>query len=156
MQPEDLQLKALKHCSDHAQREIGGEIYVEPKDHESEWDDIFLRTIHNQAMVIWQQYGNFKVILNDLNHPVGFIDSGKWKKCSWRPMSYSEVKNLVLHNSFEIHKRLKIKDIGQGENNSLEALLVDPNDKNIRYKVRINPSLKHIISILPADYYDKR
>ncbi len=146
--------KANQDCVELTAKFYNGSFHIEMVDQEMEWDPDLKRLISDHQMIVWKKSGNFKVILNKLDQPVGFIDPEKWNECTWESMQFAEIMFLIRNESLEIHKALEISETRRGKNGCLEVVLFDKRNKSDRFIAEINPARKQIISIVPLDYYD--
>lgn len=144
---DKLNEAARDACQLHVEQLFEGEYRVEVLNNSTEWNPRELRNIFDQSMVVWRKYGDFDVILDEQDTPVGYIDYDKWRDCAWRELKPEEVKAIIspfdpLRSDFEIEA------MARGARDCLEVQLRV--DGGLEYHVRINPMRGAIIAFVLA------
>ena len=154
LEEDELIQKAHDDCLAHAQEVISGDLEIDLEEADLEWDPIQLRHVFDQPMVVWRRFGEFEVVLDDEDRPVGFIDAGGWKDCEWAPVAQDQALTLAGSSGWLSTALEPVRELTRGENGSAILEVIDlarPANRQ-RFTVEINPARMAIISILPQDY----
>lgn len=149
---DQLQKKAVEDCENHVAAVVTGDILVEPSEPNLSWKPVELRHVFDQHMIVWRRCADFEVVLNANNEPVGYIDGDKWLECEWVDLSHATIVDLAARTGF-VPADSSVLSAHAGPDQCVEATLSTEPDKADapRYVVRINPSRRRVISILPEE-----
>lgn len=148
---EVLRDQAHADCLAHAKAVVGGDLEVELRDADLRWESIELRHVFDQPAVIWRRFGEFEVILNDRNQPVGFVDPAGWKECRWTPIDGDVALALLRETGWMSDALHALGNVTQGERGCAEIRVRDSfrAESEGLFVVRINPASRKVISIVP-------
>lgn len=147
LDPSQLSQTAHDDCRKHVELLFEGAYHVEVLNHGTAWNPRELRNVFSQSMTVWRQYGEFDVILDAQNTPVGYIDHDKWTGCAWRELTPEQVKAIVSPLD-PLRADVEIRSIARGERDCLEARVGVGGVAE--FLVRINPARAAIIAFIPA------
>jgi len=102
-------------------------------------------------MVIWRRFGEFQVILDEANRPVGFLDPGNRRDCAWAPLDIQGALEVVRESGWLSGQAEADGQVGRSTHDSAVLAVRDPGGavRSQRWLVEINPVTKQLISILP-------
>lgn len=146
-----LRQRAHDDCLRHAQATFTGELMVELGESDQIWNPVELRHVFYQPMIIWKKYGDFEVILDEMNQPVGYVDHEKWHDCQWQALSRAEVLDIIFQTGM-VHEDIVVEEEQPGERGCLEVLFKEMRGHLglKRFRIQINPLRRVLISILPV------
>lgn len=136
-------------CKKHVELLFDGEYHVEVLNQKSQWNPRELRQVFQQSMTVWRKYGDFDVILDADDTPVGYIDHDKWTDCTWRDLNSAQVKAIVSPHD-PMSTDIVVREIKRGARDCIDVLVRVAEESD--FNVKINPARGAIISFLPADY----
>ena len=146
----ELRGKAEGHCREAVALVSPAECRVDVVRAATEWDDEDQRFVYEYEATLWLAGPAFDVVIDEAGRSVGYIDSSKWRVCSWKPMPRERVAQLAAATGY-VPETAAIIGYGKGEKGCVEArFLTDPrNAASPRYIVRVNPILEKVIAVFP-------
>ncbi len=151
----ELSDKATELCKEQAKKSLRGELLIETKSSELEWDKIQLRNIFEQFMTIWKKYGGFDVIIDSNGNIVGFIDHDKYVQSNDGDLTPDDINAIVADiDLVPDDARLvntKIAEITPGTRiYKVIYELHPPSSWYTHLDVEINPTRRAVIAVRPV------
>lgn len=145
--PAQLSQTAHDNCLQHVTSLFEGEYAVQVLGNQTNWNPRELRQMFEQAMTVWRKYGEFEVILDEHDTPVGYIDHDKWTGCKWRELTPEQIKAIVSPYD-PARADLTLHDIRRGDRDCVEVRVKVGNEAE--FFARINPERLALIAFVPV------
>ena len=118
---EELGRQAHRDCHERARQEYGDAV-VTAGEPTTDWRASLLRHVFLQPLTVWRPAGEFEVILDHANRPVGFVDHAAWEGCEGGTVSGARLLGLVAEAGLG-HPMLTVAERRTGPQGCLEAVL---------------------------------
>jgi len=148
---KDLDELAFEFCSLKVKQELKGDYLIDIDDSDVDWDPTFLRFLHDANLSIWKKLGEFEFILDDEDQPIGFINPFVEKGCEAKNIPKKEILEIICANPVFTEKGIELTEYRFESNGAIlcDAKVVQKDGGKLRYKIRVNPSSKELISAEP-------
>lgn len=149
---KDLDELAFEYCSTKVKLELKGEFLIDVVDSAVEWNPTFLRYVHEADLLIWKKLGAFELIVDGDDQPIGFSNPMVEKGSEKTSITDKEATQVISGNPIFQGQRVELTG-SSIESNGVYLCTVkvwQADEEELRYRIRINPSSKEIISAIPV------
>jgi len=148
---KELNELAVKFCIDKVRQELKGEFVVDLTESETEWDPTFFRFIHEADLEISKKLGVFKIIVDNDENLIGFVNPFLEKDCEYRSINEKDLLAIICSSPIFKNKRVELTSKDSDSNGAIlcNAIIRLSNEEILAYRIRINPATKEIISAEP-------
>ena len=149
----ELDELALEFCRQKVAQELRGEFQVEIFNSDDEWDETYLRYMHNADLNIWKRIGEFVVFIDDDDCLAGFINPLAENGCQPVGLSSEQVDHILKNHSMFTEHQIELLDVTSETNGLIiaRAVLRKDSQDELVYVLRINPVSKELVSAIPEN-----